>query len=575
MSTHDRPNILWISFEDTSPRFGCHGDPAAITPVMDRLAAEGVLYHRAYSTAPVSAPARAAVITGMYATFMGCHQMRTGHGVPRPPARPYPYAAVPPHYVRCFTEYLRADGYFCTNNCKTDYQFDSFQNVPFTAWDVQGQHRWGKPYDISAAHWRQRPAGTPFFSVFNLDMSHESSMWNGLGEAPRVTDRARLTVPPYLNDTPETREALGRHYDQLAANDRIAGQILQQLEEDGLAEQTIVFIWADHGNGLPRGKRWPYDSGIHVPLLVRFPKSWQGRPGIPAPGQICSDLVSTIDLGPTVLSLCGVPIPAHLQGRAFLGAARRTPRTEVFATRDRMDEAYIPVRAVRDQRYKYIRNLTPIQSAHEFGPYSFQNDAMQDLFRLELDGPPESERRYYFNKRQPEELYDTLADPWEMHNLVDEPGCRDDLERLRARLDEWIRDYDPYANVDEAEMVRRWHPNGEQSKTAEPQIFPIVHPDFYPLRPSGQPFQAFSNEGTTMITDAATFRGPVLLTLHCPTQGAALGYAIEEGAATRWRLYTGPIRVEAGRTVSLRAKAVRYGFATSPEVAVTITTVAV
>ena len=343
MTTTRRPNILWISFEDTNPFYGCYGDPVARTPNVDALAASGGRWPNAFSTAGVCAPARSAVITGMYPVSIGTHHMRTTHPLRHALDAPTPYSAVIPHYVKCFTEYLRAAGYYCTNNSKTDYQFDS----PRTAWDELGD----------TAHWRNRPdPAQPFFAVFNPTVTHESGMWPE--NCPNPTfDPAAIRLPPYFPDTPKVRAAMARMYTNIETADRRMGELLAQLEEDGLADNTIVFHWSDHGP-LPRGKRWPYDSGIRIPMIVRWPGGLK-------PGSVSDRLVSTIDLGPTVLSLAGVPIPAHLQGRAFLGPAEAPPREYVYASRDRYDESYDYVRAVRDRRFKYIRNGRPeIGRAH-------------------------------------------------------------------------------------------------------------------------------------------------------------------------------------------------------------------
>ncbi|CAN7744503.1 sulfatase-like hydrolase/transferase [Paenibacillus sp. LjRoot56] len=241
----NRPNILWISLEDTSPRFGCYGDPLARTPNIDKLAAAGTLYSNGFATAGVCSPSRSSIITGMYPTAIGAHHMRTEHVNKFTPELPTPYAVVPPAHVKTFTEYMRAEGYFCTNNWKTDYQFPS----PLTAWDENGRE----------AHWRHREPGQPFFAVFNHMLTHESSMWGNMirkytdpeavEDIPRVTDPELVKLPPYLPDTLKTRESVAKYYDLIAEADEFVGKLLQQLEEDGLAENTIVFLWSDHGEG--------------------------------------------------------------------------------------------------------------------------------------------------------------------------------------------------------------------------------------------------------------------------------------------------------------------------------------
>ncbi|MFH1574437.1 MAG: sulfatase, partial [Acidobacteriota bacterium] len=335
-----RPNILWISAEDISPDLGCYGDDYAHTPNIDRLAAQGVRYTNAFSSAPVCAPSRSAIITGMYPTSIGSLHMRS--------------KAVPPAGVKAFTEYLRAAGYYCTNNAKTDYNFEAppANRPPDTVWDETS----------TRAHWRDRPdRNQPFFAVINFTVTHESQIRTddelfakntAKLRAEQRHDPARAEIPPYYPDTPVVRKDWARYYDLITALDYRVAEVLQQLEEDGLADNTIVFFWGDHGRGLPRAKRWVYDSGIKVPLLVRWPRHI-------APGTVIEDPVSLIDLGPTVLSLAGVTIPEHMQAQSFLGAQKKPARQYVYAHRDRMDEAYDMMRAVRDQRYKYIRNFFP------------------------------------------------------------------------------------------------------------------------------------------------------------------------------------------------------------------------
>jgi len=521
-----RPNILWISFEDTNPFYGCYGDPVARTANLDRLAAEGCRYPNAFSTAGVCAPARSAIITGMYPISIGTHHMRTTHTNRSTPEMPTPYSAVPPPYVKCFTEYLRAAGYYCTNNVKTDYQFEP----PLTAWD-----------ELSAeAHWRNRPdADQPFFAVFNPTTTHESGMWPE--KCPEPTFEAdAIPLPPYFPDTPKVREAMARMYTNIEKNDRYLGALLRQLEEDGLAENTVVFHWSDHGP-LPRGKRWPYDSGIRIPMIIRWP-------GHLAPGSVDERLVSTIDLGPTVLSITGVPIPAHMQGRAFLGPQAAPPRQYVYASRDRHDEAYDRVRAVRDKRYKYIRNYHPELPRLLWIPYRNRHPIVQEMWRLHSEGRLEGPQRLMFEPRPVEELYETANDPWEINNLAGEPAYREVLARMRKALDEWLAEVGDMGEIPESEMVRRWYPDGEQPQTAAPVFVPICA----------------ENPGIEPAPQGGSFGAPVLLQLHCATQGASITYSLEEGERARWLLYTEPLRLPVGRT-TVRARASRIGYRHSPE----------
>lgn len=438
-AAQSRPNILWITCEDTSPaHIGCYGDGHALTPNIDRLATQAVRYTHAFSVAGVCAPSRSAIITGMYQTSLGTQHMRC--------------TARLPDQVRCFTEYLRAAGYYCTNNSKTDYNFAH----PAAAWDESS----GK------AHWRNRPrAEQPFFAVFNFTTSHEGHVTSdrvyeaAVAALPRqlLRDPATLELPPYYPDTPAARREWARYYDVATAMDVQVGEILAQLDDDGLAESTIVFFYSDHGDGLPRAKRWLYDSGLRVPMLVRIPPSLaavdQGRPGT-----VSDELVSFVDLAPTVLNLASVPRPEHLQGRAFIGPSLSPPREYVYGARDRMDERYDIIRAVRDRRYKYIRNYEPWKAYYQYMNTAEKSAIMRELRRVHAEGrlPPPA-ARFMAAVKPREELYDLDADPHEIHNLADSPAPehRQALERLRAAHQRWVLETRDTGLVPEPELIAR------------------------------------------------------------------------------------------------------------------------
>jgi N-sulfoglucosamine sulfohydrolase len=532
-----RPNIVWISNEDMSPRLGAYGDPVARTPVLDRFARESVRYSRAFTTAPVCAPSRAAIITGMHQAAIGAQHMRTSED--RVPELPGPYEAVPPFYVKAFPEYLRAAGYFTSNRAKTDYQF----GVPFTIWDALGPN----------AHWRNRAdKSQPFFSVFNLTVTHESQIFPSSPQRkgkPLVTNPATLTVPPYYPDTPLVREELARMYDNIADMDRLAGDILEQLEQDGLANDTIVFYWSDHGDGIPRAKRSLYDSGLHTPLMIRWPKSIGGTV---TPGTVRDELVSFVDLAPTVLALAGVEVPAHLHGRVLLGPKAAPAPPVVFAARDRMDIEYDMMRSARDSRFRYIRNFTPELPHAGHIIYRNQSAIMQEWFRLQAAGTPTGPAALWMRTSRPaEELYDTIADPHQIHDLSAQPAHRATLARLRNAVNEWMARIGDQGLVNEPEMIQRMWPGGVQPETAQPYIVPRRSTDT-PARPA-----------------SIKIDGPTEMVIYVPTQGASVGYTTEDGPGARWRLYTGPILVTGPMT--LRARAIRYGYKESAETRVTFT----
>lgn len=431
----DRPNILWLSCEDISAHLHCYGYPNARTPNLDRLAEQGTRYTNAFVTAGVCAPCRSAIITSMYQTSLGTHHMRC--------------SAKLPEHVKPFPTYLRQAGYYCTNNSKQDYQF----RTPKGVWDESS----GK------AHWKKRPDGhTPFFAVFNYTGCHESGIasedkYESVTEGLEKIDRsvAAQSLPPYYPDTPIVREDWGRYYDVITAMDRWVGEHLQALEEAGEADNTIVIFWSDHGVGLPRAKRWLYDSGMHVPLIVRIPEKYR-TDGQGSPGTVADQLVSLIDLGPTTLNLAGAEIPAHMHGQAFLGKNTPVPRNYVYGARDRMDERYDIIRATRDKRFKYIRNYEPFKTFYQYMNTPEKGATMQEIRRVESDGTAsEGVARFLAPRKAIEELYDTKSDPHEMNNLAGNPEYRHVLDRMRQAHLAWVLETRDLGLVPEAEINAR------------------------------------------------------------------------------------------------------------------------
>jgi hypothetical protein len=364
-----------------------------------------------------------------------------------------------------------------------------------------------------------------------------------------TTDPADVTLPPYLPDTDKTRRTLALHYDNLAINDDKVGELLLQLEEDGLADNTIVFIWSDHGEGLPRHKRWLYDSGTRVPLIVRWPGQIQ-------PGTVSNRLVSMIDLPPTVLSLTGITVPKHMQGEPFIGSrASEAGRKYVYAARDRHDEGYDMVRSVRDGRFKYIRNFYPEKPYFDWVPYGHKHGILQELWRLHAEDKLEGVQKVLMaNGRPAEELYDCLNDPHEINNLADAPEYCSELVRLSAELDLWRSRVGDMGEIPEPQMAKLMWPGGTKPITAPVQFVPI-------------------DEAQPGLEDVAaggsySYKAPALLMLYCGTQGASIAYTTEQGDSNTWTLYTSPFRLQEGE-VTIRAKAVRIGYGESEEAAAT------
>ena len=441
----DRPNILWISCEDISPRLGCYGDTTANTPNLDHLATEGIRYTHAFSCHGVCAPSRTGIITANYPIALGANHMRSK-------------AILPPH-IKPFPQYLRQAGYYCTNNSKTDYNLVWDQKA---TWDDTS----GK------AHWKNRPDRTqPFLAVFNLTMTHESKIWKSgwkgivsdLKESERHQPEAMI-VPPLYPDTLAVREDLSRLADIITVMDRNVGQLLKELDDAGLADETIVMFWSDHGDGMPRAKRWPYDSGTRVPLIAHVPEKFRALASIDSPGSTDDRLINLIDLGPTVLSLAGVAIPDGLSGQPFLGTHQPPDREFIYGARDRIDERFDLVRTVRNRDFRYVRNLMPWRPALQNITYSEQNATRQEMRKLLAEGKlaPQS-AQWFKTPRAAEELYNLNADPWELVNLAKDPSHAATLKALSAECDRWqleVRDSHllPEAMLDVAEQTAgsRW-----------------------------------------------------------------------------------------------------------------------
>lgn len=426
----NRPNIIWIMGEDMGPELGCYGDPNAITPNIDRLAREGARFTHAYTHAPVCAPSRSGLITGRYPTSIGTHHMRST--LLRPPL--------------IFTEYLKKAGYVVawptkTPHGKTDFNFELSEGA-FDRTD----------------DWTRDIPRQPFFGFFNIATSHESQI-----RAPKEKfevnvarlkpserrDPARMKLPAYTPDTPETRRDLANYYDLVTAVDYKVGEVLAALDKAGIADNTVVILSGDHGRGLPRSKRWVYNQGIHVPLLVRWP-------GKIKPATVRDDLVCFLDFAPTTMALAGAEIPKELDGQVFLGPKTAQPRKYIFAARDRMDEAFDRIRTVRDHRFQYIRNFHPELPYAQRIAYMEEMPTMRVWRKLNAEGKLTGAQKLFFAPGKPEEeLYEVAADPDQVKNLAGDPKYRAKLKELRAALDEWIAKTEDMGAIPEGELIKR------------------------------------------------------------------------------------------------------------------------
>lgn len=512
-------NIVLITAEDLGPRVGFMGDSAAQTPNLDRLAAQSIRFTRAFTTAGVCAPSRSALITGVHQQTLGTHHMRTssyGENM----REGAPYQAVPPAQVKAFPELLRAGGYFTVNDVKTDYQFGN----PFTVWDISK----------AGADWNNREAGQPFFAMINHEVTHESRTWSPNTDPalhPLAAMRSRLNgeldtrksfplanpadmrIPPYWPDTPVVRANLARFYDNIRVLDNEIGALLARLEAEGRFTDSVIIFTTDHGDGLPRHKRTIFDSGTHVPLLIRFPDGYGA-------GTERDDLVSFVDLAPTILSLAGLPVPQWIQGRDLFS---RPGPDAIFMGGDRFDEVPQRFRGIREKRWHYIRYFseTPVIPSLAFQNV---NPIMQEMRRLHTQGQLTPLQAAYLTGPAPREmLFDTLADPDEVRNLADDPRLESIRARLSARLDRWISDSADQGLVPEAVMLERMWPGGIQPRTA-----PVT--------------------ACRMPNDR--------LVLYSATGGASISVTAGNGVD---RLYSGPFNTDGPLTV----RAIRYGYQAS------------
>ena len=520
-STDEKLNVIWISCEDMGPVLGTYGVKEISTPNIDKLADEGIKYTNAYSTVGVCAPSRFSVITGMYPARLGAHNMRTGNfytykdpdkltykqnkGVVDKSGINVPeYEVVTPHNIKAFTEYLRNENYYCINNNKCDYQFNS----PFTAWDeVSG--------NIS---YKDRPKNTPFFYVKNLMVTHESRIWLRKDE-PITVNKKKLKIPAYYPDIPEVRNDIAIKYSNIQEMDNQVGEIISDLHKNNLLEKTIIFFWSDHGGNLLRQKRAVGNSGLKVPLIIRFPNGFRS-------GEVDDRIVSLMDLGPTTMSLLGIKPPSFLDGKAFLGKYKTKPRSYAFGSADRFDESTDMQRSVIDGRFVYIKNFMPELPLIYRNKYREQVSMNKKVIQMNIDGELIGDSKYIFMKtKQNEELYDLKSDPYEVNNIVNNPDYKDKLIELRDALKSWQEEIDDKGFTNESELINEFWPNMIQPITKAVKI---------------------------TVSDN-------VISLKCETKGASIGYQIGgQIGSQNWKLYNKPLDLSSHQKLATRAIKIGY-----------------
>jgi len=501
-------NILWLVTEDMGQYLPSFGDNTVLTPNLNRLAAEGIKYPNVFSPSGVCAPSRAAIATGMYPSSIGANHMRTTSytevtGLPK-------YEAIPPPEVKMFSELLRKQGYYCTNNAKNDYQF----KAPVTSWDQNGKK----------AHWKNRAQGQPFFSIFNFNVTHESGLFEPYERAIAIPENIEFSIPPYLPDTRTVRRDLWKMYNNIALMDQQIGKVLKELEEGGLLENTIVFFYSDHGGPLPRQKRLVYDSGLKVPMIIRFPNKINA-------GTQDDQLISFVDFAPTVLALSGQVPPNYLQGQTFI-EKKQIKRKYIHAASDRFDGFTDVIRAVRDRRFKYIRNYRTEQGYYLPVSYREQIPTMKELIKLRDEGSLNEVQSQWFREKKPkEELFDCLKDPHEINNLANQTKYQNKLIELRSEMDRWLNEIDDQPNLPERELINQlWGNKKEKPKTTTPVV---------------------------SVTQGE-------ITIECETKGASIGYRIigeNASPSAPYKVYTVPFKNENGNQLEIIAH--RIGFEAS------------
>ncbi|WP_299064576.1 sulfatase [uncultured Polaribacter sp.] len=425
-SAQEKPNILWITIEDTSPQFiGCYGNKNASTPNIDKLAKEGIRFTNAFSTGTVCSPSRSAIITGIPTYKMGTGNHRSNYSIPK--------------FIKGFPFFLKQEGYYTSNNVKTDYNIANEKAFIKEAWHESS----------NTASWSGKKENQPFFSVFNYAASHQSRtmsmpfdwykkyVWDYLSEKDRIADNA-FEIPPFYKDSPEMRKQFARVYNSIKLTDNRIGKLLKKLEDDGLAENTIIFFYADHGEGMPRGKTNGINYGYRVPFIIKFPEKYKHLSPWGKAGSISSQLVSFEDLAPTILALANVEKPSYLKGSTLIGENRSKEKKYLLLSTDRADNGPDLVRTITDGRFVYSRNFMPFMPQLRYINYLEIGEITQQM-RLDFKNNQLNElQKSVFNPRAIEVLYDIENDLWETKNLVDEPAYKKVLVKMRKQLCEEV-----------------------------------------------------------------------------------------------------------------------------------------
>jgi arylsulfatase A-like enzyme len=429
-AANDRPNVFWILGDDLGVELGCYGHPLVKTPNLDRLANDGVRFSQFHTTGPVCSASRSAFNVGAYQTTTGTHNHRShradGYRLPKP--------------HRTVSDIFRENGYFTCNVLEIA---EGVRGTGKTDWNWNQDH---KPFE--GTHWSQRKAGQPFYAQINFQAPHKGPAFVEARKRGNLVDPAKVELPPNYPDHPVVRNEVANYLDAIQLLDHKVGVLLDLLEKEKLLDNTAIMMFGDNGRCLLRGKQWLYDYGTHVPLLVRWP-------GVAKPGSARDEPAIALDMAATSLFAAAIPVPESFYGRPLFGPQAKA-REHIFTARDRCDMTVDRIRAVRDRRYKYIRNFMPER------PYTQHNDYIQKQYPtlqvikdLHAAGKLNTVQQLWMTPRKPEvEFYDTQTDPHEVRNLVDSPEHRKRIAQFAARLDEWIKATNDQGAVPEPESAR-------------------------------------------------------------------------------------------------------------------------
>jgi arylsulfatase A-like enzyme len=417
-----KPNILWITIEDTSPQFiGCYGNRNARTPVMDSLAKKGIRFTNAFSTGTVCAPSRSTIITGVRSYKIGTGNHRSNYPIPG--------------IIHGFPYYLRQAGYYTTNNSKTDYNVADADKMIAEVWNESS----------TKAGWWNRKPGQPFFAVFNYMDSHQSrtmtlpfseyekKVLDFLPKTEQISEN-EFDMPPFYRDSREMRKQLARVYNALKLTDNKIGELLKRLEQDHLKDSTIIILFADHGEGIPRGKTNGINLGYHVPFIICFPPTYQNLSPWRTKGIITSEMIDFEDLAPTMINLAGGKIPEYLNGRIFMGPNPSKPLDHLFLSSDRSDNGIDMVRSITDGKFLYSRNFMPFMPQARYIRYMEIGDIKQQMRKDLMDGKLNSLQKSLFEERPAEFLFDIENDSWETNNLANNPKYKSVVKQMRNQL---------------------------------------------------------------------------------------------------------------------------------------------